>query len=56
VSGDAVEFCQVVTQSRNIEDTGLSVTGDNARLWMSKAQCFAGPPEQPPAPGVRRSQ
>ncbi len=56
VSGDAVEFCQVVTQSRNIGDTGLSVTGDNARLWMSIAQCFAGPPEQPPAPGVRRPQ
>lgn len=53
VAGDAVEFCQVVTQSRNIEDTALAVTGDNATLWMSIAQCFAGPAETPPASGLR---
>jgi uncharacterized protein (TIGR03084 family) len=54
VEGDAVPFCQVVTQTRNIADTELTVTGEPARLWMSLAQCFAGPPEDPPAPGTRR--
>ena len=38
----AVEFCQVVTQTRNIGDTALSVAGDVANQWMSVAQCFAG--------------
>jgi uncharacterized protein (TIGR03084 family) len=54
IYGTATEFCQVVTQTRNVADTGLEVSGDVARQWMSIAQCFAGPPENPPAPGVRR--
>lgn len=53
IEGDALAFCQVVTQTRNIADTGLTVTGEPARIWMSLAQCFAGPPEDPPAPGTR---
>ena len=53
ISGDAVEFCQVVTQVRNIADTQLDVIGDNATAWMEIAQCFAGPPENPPEPGSR---
>lgn len=53
VKGDAVEFCQVVTQVRNIADTRLTVLGDAAERWMRIAQCFAGPPENPPAPGSR---
>lgn len=53
VEGDAVAFCQVVTQVRNIQDTDLTVTGAAAARWMSVAQCFAGPPENPPAPGTR---
>jgi len=53
VQGDALAFCQVVTQTRNIADTALRVTGEPARIWMSIAQCFAGPPEDPPAPGTR---
>jgi len=53
IEGDATEFCQVVTQVRNIADTKLKVTGDIATKWMSFAQCFAGPPEDPPAPGTR---
>jgi uncharacterized protein (TIGR03084 family) len=53
VEGSAVEFCQVVTQVRNIEDTALRVVGATAAHWMSIAQCFAGPPEDPPAPGSR---
>lgn len=53
VTGDAVEFCQVVTQVRNVADTQLEVQGPVARRWMSVAQCFAGPPADPPAPGSR---
>ncbi len=53
VKGDAVAFCQVVTQVRNIADTELAVTGETARRWMSMAQCFAGPPNDPPPPGTR---
>jgi len=55
VEGDALAFCQVVAQTRNIADTALRVTGEPARIWMSLAQCFAGPPEDPPAPGLRRA-
>lgn len=55
ISGLAEEFCQVVTQVRNVADTALEVTGPNASRWMSCAQCFAGPPETPPAPGSRRT-
>ena len=54
IEGEAFDFCQVVTQVRNIADTRLTVTGDAARAWMALAQCFAGPPEDPPPPGVRR--
>ena len=53
VEGSAMEFCQVVTQVRNIADTQLQVTGDNAVAWMEVAQCFAGRAEDPPAPGSR---
>jgi uncharacterized protein (TIGR03084 family) len=53
IEGDATEFCQVVTQVRNVKDTALKVTGDIANEWMALAQCFAGPPEDPPAPGTR---
>ena len=53
IEGEALAFCQVVTQTRNIADTGLRVTGETARHWMSIAQCFAGPPEMPPAKGTR---
>ena len=54
IEGKAAEFCQVVTQVRNIADTKLVVRGDVATEWMSMAQCFAGPPESPPTPGTRR--
>lgn len=53
IEGPAVEFAQVVAQTRNIADTRLIVTGPIAREWMSIAQCFAGAPETPPAPGKR---
>lgn len=53
VEGSATEFCQVVTQTRNVADTALQVAGETASGWMRIAQCFAGPPERPPAPGTR---
>jgi len=53
IIGSATEFCQVVTQVRNIKDTSLRVKGDVASMWMSIAQCFAGPPEDPPKKGSR---
>jgi uncharacterized protein (TIGR03084 family) len=53
IEGPAEEFCQVVTQTRNIADTKLRVTGPNATAWMAVAQCFAGRAEQPPPPGTR---
>ncbi len=53
VIGSAVDFCQVVTQVRHVADTQLRVSGDNATAWMRIAQCFAGPPENPPPPGSR---
>lgn len=56
IEGQANEFCQVVTQVRNIADTGLKVTGDTATRWMAIAQCFAGGPVDPPAKGARHPQ
>lgn len=53
VEGSALEFCQVVTQGRNIADVNLTVIGTPATKWMSIAQCFAGPVNDPPAPGHR---
>lgn len=53
ITGSAVDFAAVVTQTRALEDTGLAMDGDVARVWMAHAQCFAGPPETPPAKGAR---
>ncbi|SDC41581.1 TIGR03084 family metal-binding protein [Ruegeria marina] len=53
ISGSAVEFAQVVAQTRNIADTSLRVEGPVAAEWMSIAQCFAGGAETPPAKGAR---
>jgi len=52
VSGNAEEFCLVVTQRRNIADTALQSAGSAAQ-WLSFAQCFAGPVADPPLPGTR---
>jgi len=54
VRGSAEDFCLLVTQRRHLDDTALQVGGDNIRQWLSMAQCFAGPPANGPAPGVRR--
>jgi uncharacterized protein (TIGR03084 family) len=53
VEGSGLEFCQVVTQGRNIADVSLNVVGEPAQKWMALAQCFAGPPRNPPEPGAR---
>jgi uncharacterized protein (TIGR03084 family) len=44
VSGDALDFCLVVTQRRHLTDTTLTVDGPVAATWLSIAQAFAGPP------------
>jgi uncharacterized protein (TIGR03084 family) len=44
VRGDAVEFCLVATQRRNLADTSLVAEGDSAAAWLVIAQAFAGPP------------
>ena len=53
VEGAASEFCHVITQNRNVADTKLLLRGNSATQWMAIAQCFAGQPENPPAPGTR---
>jgi len=53
VRGSAIDFCHVVTQGRNVADTKLEVVGPVANAWMKIAQCFAGGPVDPPAPGTR---
>ncbi|MCB0990081.1 MAG: TIGR03084 family metal-binding protein [Acidimicrobiales bacterium] len=47
VTGDAVDFCLVVTQRRHVDDTGLEAT-PVAREWLERAQAFAGPPTDGP--------
>lgn len=51
VSGDAMDFCLVVTQRRHLDDTDLVVQGPLATEWMSIAQAFAGPPGPGREPG-----
>ncbi len=53
ITGPAVDFAAVVTQTRALADTALRLRGAVARTWMAHAQCFAGPPQTPPAPGTR---
>ncbi len=53
ISGSAVEFAQVVAQTRSVKDTDLIVEGPHAENWMAHAQCFAGAPNAPPKPGTR---
>jgi len=53
ITGSAVGFAQTVTQTRNVADTDLKVTGPIATDWMATAQCFAGAAVSPPAAGSR---
>jgi uncharacterized protein (TIGR03084 family) len=43
ISGNALDFCLVVTQRRHPADTRLRIEGAAAAEWMSMAQAFAGP-------------
>ncbi|MGR3637471.1 MAG: TIGR03084 family metal-binding protein [Shimia sp.] len=56
ITGPATDFAAVVTQTRAFADTALTATGEAAQTWMTNAQCFAGPPETPPASGSRHIQ
>jgi len=51
VSGDALDFCLVVTQRRHLDDVTLVIDGAGAQEWMSIAQSFAGPPGPGRQPG-----
>jgi uncharacterized protein (TIGR03084 family) len=53
ISGDAVGFAQVVTQTRSFCDVNLTAIGPVANHWMNIAQCFAGNAEKPPVKGSR---
>ena len=44
VSGEALDFCLVVTQRRALSQSQLEVEGESAATWMSVAQAFAGAP------------
>ncbi|MCK0438467.1 TIGR03084 family metal-binding protein [Gordonia alkaliphila] len=44
VRGPAVDFCELITQRRHLDDLALEVIGDDARRWADIAQVFAGPP------------
>jgi uncharacterized protein (TIGR03084 family) len=51
VTGDALDFCLVVTQRRHRDDTALWVEGPAATEWIGIAQAFAGEPGSGRAPG-----
>jgi uncharacterized protein (TIGR03084 family) len=44
VTGSAHDFCLLVTQRTHRADTSLVAVGREANIWLSIAQCFAGPP------------
>lgn len=44
ISGDALDFCLVVTQRRHVLDTSLRCEGRFAVEWMAIAQAYAGAP------------
>ncbi|MBF0450411.1 MAG: TIGR03084 family protein [Candidatus Magnetomorum sp.] len=56
VSGNANDFCLIVTQRRHLDDTQIKVHGENATQWLTIAQAFAGPPENGPAAGTRSNK
>jgi uncharacterized protein (TIGR03084 family) len=56
VTGDAIDFCLVVTQRRHPADTALSVVGDAATEWIGIAQAFAGDPGGGRAAGQFRTE
>jgi uncharacterized protein (TIGR03084 family) len=51
VTGDALDFCLVVTQRRHVADTELQIEGASAAEWIGIAQAFAGDPGGGRRPG-----
>jgi len=51
ITGDALDFCLLVTQRRHRDDTTLRITGEGANEWAGFAQAFAGPPGPGRKPG-----
>lgn len=51
VTGDAEEFCLVLTRRRHVDDTELRARGDAAQEWLLIGQAFAGPPGEGRRPG-----
>ncbi|MCE1178405.1 MAG: TIGR03084 family metal-binding protein [Micrococcales bacterium] len=45
VTGPAEDFCLVVAQRREAEDTALVAEGEEAARWLTFAQVFAGAPK-----------
>jgi uncharacterized protein (TIGR03084 family) len=53
VTGDALEFCLLVTQRLHRDDaTSLRADGADAERWLEIAQAFAGPPGKGRPPGA----
>lgn len=44
ITGEAGEFCRVVTQRIHWQDTNLKAEGPAAQEFLTVAQAFAGPP------------
>ena len=44
LTGQALDFCLLVTRRRHPDDLDLSTVGEWAALWLTIAQAFAGPP------------
>lgn len=56
VRGPAVDFCELVTQRRHLDDLRLELIGDDAQQWGTIAQVFAGPPGSGRAPSTPPEQ
>lgn len=51
ISGQAVDFCYLVTRRRHPADLDVVASGRDAERWVGLAQAFAGPPGQTRDPG-----
>ncbi len=51
VSGDALDFCLVMTRRRHVDDTALVATSGVAREWLEIGQAYAGEPGEGRSPG-----
>lgn len=51
VTGDALEFCLVLTRRRHVADTDLKARGAAAEEWLRVGQTYAGGPGEGRRPG-----